>query len=176
MNIKTQHNLNQYNSLQPTNQPHQSIFPKPTRWQLHKPIPTILHGLPISPLASTHNMTPALNNYSQPIPPVIRTTKPKKALYYNTNPITTIPNHDIYRHRANYILHFIWSNPSTHLNCHYPMRKPNRTPKCRNVLPILHSSRIPTPASSTTIHSKQHRHTKLPNDSTLDPTPIKFLI
>ena len=100
----------------------------------------------------------------------------KKTFHLNTNPITTIPNHNIYRYRTNFLLYYIWSNTSPYTHHHHSMGKPNRTSKRRPLLLVLYPSGIPAPTSHTNSYSKHSRIPKLPNPSILGTTNTQLLI
>ena len=121
-------------------------------------------------------MTSSLNTYSQSTSSIKRKPSPKKTIHLNINPITTISDYNIHCCRTNLLLYPIRSNTSPYTHHYHSMGKPNRTPKCRPLFLILHTSRIPALTSRTNSYSKHNRIPKLPNSSILGTTNTQLLI
>lgn len=122
--------------------------------------PQPLHGNrpPFNPPAHPNMLAPPPNDPRQPKPHKPRTSKPPTNIYYTPDIPTSIFNPSLWRHRNHYVLRHIRSHPNPHPDYHHSLRKPDRTPECRHILPILYTSRIPPPPSGPTPPPKRSGH------------------
>nr|CAJ90462.1 NADH dehydrogenase subunit 4 [Lepidochelys olivacea] len=92
-------------------------------------------------LSSTTNpimLTYPYNNLGQPKPLSPKTIFTKTNLYFNYHLTTNLTNTSLLNHKTNYILYHIWNHTYPNTSNHHTMKWPNKTTKCKNLLPILY--------------------------------------
>lgn len=163
MTFAQQKNLNKRNLIQFFSKPPKPIPLMTKRRKSLKLLNYVLLRPSIHPANYFNHLTTSINNSSQPKSHEKRKLRLSKTLHLNTNQPSNLTHHNFFHNRTYSILYPIWSYPNPHFNHYHPMRKSNRTPKCRNLFSILYTSWLYPPPNRPHLYPKLNRNSQLFN-------------
>lgn len=119
-------------------------------------------------------LTPTTYNSSKSKPLTTRTTHTQTNIYNNFNCSSTIHHPSLLNYRTHTILYLLRSNPNPYTNSDHTMRKPTRTSKCGNLLPLLHTHKFPPLTNRNPIPTLTNRYSLPSNPKTHSSPPIIY--